>query len=427
MPDPTPAPFDLDLLSEPQITALVAEGDPIPLRAYFGDALFDELRELAQRVLKQRAPLKERVYLLPGIMGSTLRLGMKASHSRKIWLEPEAIAGGALLDLALPSKPDSQPGAVMLSGYLKLKLHLMVAGFDAVFHPFDWRKSTLVAGKLLLQRIAKDRAKHVSIVGHSLGGLVARAALAADQKHRIARVVQLGAPNYGSYAMVQVLRGVYPTVRKVAALDPAHSVEQLVRHVFRTLPSFYELLPAPEHLADLDMMNLDHWPGDLLGPDATLLKAAKKARTQWGPAQEHCYHIIGVDQETVTRVRSSRSGLEYGMTHDGDGTVPRALAEWPAAFTYFVPERHGNLSSNTTVCLAIADLLKQGRTRRLLEEWQAPGKQVTRWVSDKELRSDKIGSSAGKVSWQALPLDERRRILEPVVSPVFQGLGRAWP
>jgi pimeloyl-ACP methyl ester carboxylesterase len=432
MPASTPAAFDLDQLTEPQIVALLANGDSVPLRAYFGDPLFDELRELAERAVKLRVTGKHRVYILPGIMGSTLRVdatrrqaGSRASgtdvpNSRKIWLDPQAIEQGALLSLALPSKPEPQAIAVMLPAYLKLKLHLMLAGFDAVFHPFDWRKSTVAAGKSLLQRIAKDRAKHVSIVGHSLGGLVARAALTADRQHRIARVVQLGAPNYGSYSMVQVLRGVYPTVRKVAALDPVHSVDQLVRHVFRTLPSFYELLPAPEHRTDLDLMNLEHWPGDLLGPDATLLKAAAKARLQWSSAQEHCFHIIGVNQETTTHVRASQHGLEYGLTHDGDGTVSRALADWPDATTYFVEDRHGALSCNTTVCLAVADLLKEGRTRRLPSEWRPSTHQTIKWISDKELRDG--SGRLGKVDWRALPIDERRRILEPAISPVFRAL-----
>jgi len=423
-PQPT---VQLDRLTEVEMVALLASGQhAVPLRALFGETPYEELRKLAKKVLALRkrarsSSSKTRVYLLPGIMGSTLAWPRKSAQ-HNVWLNPQAIAAGELLSLALPAKPDLQPLGVMLPGYLKLKLHLMLAGFDTVFHPFDWRKSVVSSGKLLLQRIASDGVKNALLVGHSMGGLVARAALAKDKQLRIARIVQLGAPNFGSYAMVQALRGAYPTVRKVAALDPLHSTDQLVRHVFRTLPGFYELLPAPAHSSDLDLLQLSNWPDDLLGPDATLLGAAVTARAQLGAAHQHCYHIVGVDQETATQVRKRRSGFEYGITRDGDGTVPRALAEWPDATNYYAQERHGNLTNNSTVCLAVVDLLTQGATRKLPTECQSASRQVTRWVSDAQLRTGHIGGRNGKVAWEELPLEERRRILEPVISPEFHEL-----
>ncbi len=78
-----------------------------------------------------------------------------------------------------------------------------------------------------------------------MGGLVARLALGRQRTERITRVVQLGAPNHGSFAPVLALRGVYPTVRKLAAIDRRHTAEDLARIVFRTLPALHELLPDP--------------------------------------------------------------------------------------------------------------------------------------------------------------------------------------
>src|SRR5262249_46248649 len=150
-----------------------------------------------------------RVYLLPGIMGSALGYSKK-SGDHPIWLNPTAIEAGDLLSLALPEPKSKslQPLSVMLPGYLKLKLLLQLGGFDVVFHPFDWRKSTAHSGKLLLQRIARERKRSVAIVAHSMGGLVARAALAADKRGLIGKIVQLGTPNFGSFAAVQALRAV---------------------------------------------------------------------------------------------------------------------------------------------------------------------------------------------------------------------------
>jgi pimeloyl-ACP methyl ester carboxylesterase len=412
-------------LSATQIVASLASGvHPALLEGIFGTAEYRELRKLARQAIKANALNKRqslgRVYLLPGIMGSTL--GRKTQPQHSIWLNPQAIAAGELLALALPAKAPLQAQGIMLPGYLKLKLHLQIAGFDVVFHPFDWRKSVLDSGKLLAQRIAHDGAKNISIVAHSMGGLVARAALAKDSKQRIARIVQLGTPNFGSFALVQALRGAYPTVRKVAALDPTHSTDQLVRHVFRTLPGLYEMLPTPAHTKDLDLLQLDSWPDDLLGPDATLLGSATRVRAQLGAARAGCFHIVGVQQETTTRARKGRKGFDYGITHDGDGTVPRALAEWPGAATWYVQERHGNLTKNDSVCKAVIDLLKAGRTQRLSRELPAASHAVLRWVSDAELRRGATGHHKGKVQWQQLSMEERRRILEPVISAEFHKL-----
>jgi pimeloyl-ACP methyl ester carboxylesterase len=423
---PANSSIDFSQLADVQVVALLANGDHAAmLRGCFGESEYQQLRKLAQQASQLPKPNKPRVYLLPGIMGSTL--GWKQATKAKrhsIWLNPHAIASGELLALALPAKRALQPLGVMLPGYLKLKLHLQLAGFDVAFHPFDWRKSVLDSGKLLAQRIAKDGAGKVFVVAHSMGGLVARAALARDNKKRIARIVQLGSPNFGSFALVQALRGAYPTVRKVAALDPAHSSDQLVRHVFRTLPGLYEMLPAPEHTKDLDWSQLDSWPDDLLGPDATLLGSAVRVRSQLGAARDGCFHIVGVDQETVTRARKGRTGLEYGITRDGDGTVPRSLAEWPGATTWYAQERHGGLTNNETICKAVVDLLTTGRTRRIAKEFPAASREALRWVSDAELRRGTIGSHKGKVAWQQLPIEERRRILEPVISAEFHDLAR---
>jgi hypothetical protein len=411
-------PSGFDQLSEPQIIALLASGkETALLQAYFGAAEYAQLRTLARRVVKLGRPSKARVYLLPGMMGSTLSSKGKGSH--QVWLNPEAIENGEMLAMALPAKPGLHAQDVMLPGYLKLKLHLLIAGFDVVFHPFDWRQSVIESGKLLARRIARDGAKKVCIVAHSMGGLVARAALSSDTKHRIARIVQLGTPNFGSFVIVQALRGVYPTVRKVAALDPTHTTDQLVRHVFRTLPGLYEMLPAPEHTKDLDLLQIDNWPADLLGPDATLLSSALPARAKLGSARDGCFHIVGVGQETVVRVRKGRKGFEYGIALDGDGTVPRALAEWPGAQACYAIERHGNLTNNDDVCKAVIDLLAHGRTRRLPQEFASRARAVLRWQSDSELRRGAVGDRKGKLRWQQLSLEERRRILEPVISPEF--------
>ncbi len=132
----------------------------------------------------------------------------------------------------------------MLLNTLKLKLSLRIAGFDAQLHPYDWRRERERARR---RAQPAHRGRGRRLAGHAgraqLGGLVARLALGRQRTERITRVVQLGAPNHGSFAPVLALRGVYPTVRKLAAIDRRHTAEDLARIVFRTLPALHELLP----------------------------------------------------------------------------------------------------------------------------------------------------------------------------------------
>ena len=408
--------FDLNRLSEVEQVAVLASGEhAAALGGYFGDVEYDELHKLARRSVRLRGAGRTRVYILPGIMGSMLGYRRK-SGNHVVWLDPIPVAAGELLSLALPDTTAIQPLGVMLPGYLKLKLLLRLAGFDAVFHPFDWRKSVAINGQLLLQRIARDNKKKAAIVGHSMGGLVARAALAVDRGKRLGKIVQLGAPNFGSFAPVQALRAVYGSVRKVAALDPEHSAEQLSRHVFRSLPGIYELLPSPLHRRDADLFELQSWPDDLLGPDATMLAQARRVRERLGAARAGCYHIIGINRETVIGAAKQRSGFQYRLSLDGDGTVPRSLAEWPGAQNLFVDEQHGCLTKNNVIAAAIADLLTTGHTRRIAHECPIVDNPVVRRVSDAQLRD----GLRGKMRWQQLSGDQQRKILDPTISNGFR-------
>jgi pimeloyl-ACP methyl ester carboxylesterase len=97
-----------------------------------------------------------------------------------------------------------------------------VAGFDAVLLDYDWRRDVAILGKLLAERIAADGRDQVALIGHSMGGLVARAALTHAAGARVSQLVMLGTPNSGSLAAVQALRGTYSVVRKIAMLDLRH-------------------------------------------------------------------------------------------------------------------------------------------------------------------------------------------------------------
>jgi pimeloyl-ACP methyl ester carboxylesterase len=332
-----------------------------------------------------------------------------------LWLHPNAIAQGGLSQLALPAGKSLRALGVMLPGYLKLRLSLEIAGFVPIFHPFDWRADLEILGRALSRAIERSGARKVHIVAHSMGGLVARIALGNDRGARIQRLVQLGAPNEGSFAPVQAMRAVYPTVRKIAALDHLSTAEQLARTVFLTLPGLYQMLPSALSPDEPNLFDPAQWPQDDLVPDATMLNRAYKVRSRMPPPDERCAVIVGTGQETVTSLRLRNDCFEYSVCRDGDGTVPLARALWNGADTWFVEENHGGLTNNNEVLAAVSNILKEGTTARLSRTRPAPASDVVRKISDTELRS----AATQKVLWDRLTLDSRRRILEPVITPEF--------
>src|SRR5439155_1744281 len=120
----------------------------------------------------------------------------------------------------------------------------------AEFHDYDWRLPVAQLGGALAERV-RAAGSRVAIVAHSLGGLVARAALALAGTGNVERLVLLGTPHCGSFAAVQALRGTYAVVRKVARLAGQASAECLAAEVFSSFPSLYELLPAGGGATDL--------------------------------------------------------------------------------------------------------------------------------------------------------------------------------
>lgn len=387
--------------------------------ANFGTAEYRHLRALAARAGRRRTHPGPRVYILPGIMGSKLGTARNGSRAQTLlWIDPEEIQRGALLQLALPAGRRFKALGVMVLTYLKLKLTLEIAGFDVQFHPYDWRLGIDVLGRLLHERLQRDRAKQVMVVAHSMGGLIARVAQgleAAGGTKRIARLILLGTPNYGSFAPVMALRGVYPAVRKVATLDPRHSAETLTRRVFNTFPGLHHMLPAPERFAAWNLYDPANWPAGTLGPRRSLLRDVARMRGLLAAADGRVSEVIGIDQDTITGMGRSNGEFEYFITRNGDGTVPVEMARLPGARTYYVRENHASLPANSLVCSAVLDLLRTGATRRLARRWR--GKPGLRPISESALRQTDVQ----KFDWAALSVLERRLLLQGLVLPMPTG------
>jgi pimeloyl-ACP methyl ester carboxylesterase len=338
------------------------------LEDYFGPQGYSQLHDLAREESLRSVRGGPRVLILPGIMGSRLAKKALLGIEDILWINPIEIVLGRLMDLKLSGaqSPYHEAGVILLA-YLKLKLKLRIAGFDADFFAYDWRLSLADLGKALADAIRQDSAKQLSLVAHSMGGLVARAALPSTGQ-KVAKLIMLGTPNYGSFAPVQVLRGTYDVVQKILKVDRTHTPEQLCGQVFNTFPGLYEMLPSPDKFNAVDLYKMDQWPRTGPAPRAERLAAVKPVIQRLAPADERFYIVVGVNQDTVTGLSMSDGEFHYEITPDGDGTVPlnfARLAGIDDSRTYYVEESHGSLPNNGTVETAVSDLLSTGRTGAL--------------------------------------------------------------
>jgi hypothetical protein len=408
-------PYDRLAFSDVQVEHLLATGaHSTELISYFGKSEHARLTALARAA--QQTPLPPdapRVILVPGIMGSNLGSTRTPPLPNDVlWLDPVDIEMGHLERLKLPAQTTIVSLGIVLYSYLRLKLHLRIAGFAPVFHDYDWRLGIDELGRGLASRIERENSARVMIVAHSMGGLVSRAAMTAASSRKVERVVLLGTPNFGSFAPVQALRGTYAVVRKIARLVETQSAEMLAADVFKTFPSLYHLLPVAEASPKLDFFDPAAWPSSGPQPDVKLLAHARTLTRSLAPGDERYIVIVGAGQETVTRAARRGQEFEYTITRNGDGTVPTQCALLPGASAYYTSVAHSELARDEVVAHSIADLLRSGHTKGLKSKLARPST-ARALITDAELRR----THTQKVDWAGLEPDARRVFLQTLNEP----------
>ena len=206
-----------------------------------GESEYQLLAPLARQAAQARREPDHRVLIIPGVMGSELGRPRAAPWPDDLlWIDPVDVSAGRLLELAL-ARPfgHSRPGIHSLH-LLRAEAAPGCPGFHTGLYSYDWRADIAAAGAVLAAHVRALDTRDVSIVAHSMGGLLVRGPRSGTiGLERVRRVVTLGTPHLGTLAAVQALRATYPTVRRLAALDPRHSAEQLTEQVFH---SFHEPL-----------------------------------------------------------------------------------------------------------------------------------------------------------------------------------------
>ncbi len=386
------------------------------LRDYFGAEQYAELVDLAKKPpARSVRGQQRRVLVLPGIMGSTLgRRGLFGT----IWINPLKIAAGALYDLALGEDGDHSYDAldVVPYFYYAFRKRLQSAGFNVDNHYYDWRLDLEESAKVLIERIKEEPFPKVSLVGHSMGGLIARLALRDDEvRAKVDRLVMLGTPNHGSFNSLQLFDGSHDLANKVERIDLQHDMDELMENVFNTFPSVYQLLPFQSKYAHSEFYQTGkwNWRGTHPKPVQKWLDRANELAALYPDPDPETHYLIATNSlDTNTDASFTDTDISYKLSLAGDGTVPFDSAQLAGVKTKLVSSEHQNLPTDREVSDATIDVLLKSPA-----DWpddtptRARGTQRTRTVRSTELAAEVPFD--GRVGEQLTAADHRE-LLESI-------------
>ena len=360
------------------------------------EALKDPLRKAS------RGP-QGTVVLMHGIMGSQIGKELRKEWDI-VWLNPFAMSDGNFSFLKLGTgRSKYGPRGLLPIFYALLWARLKYwYGYNVVEFAYDWRVGVQESGDELVEFIDKKTSGPVFLVAHSMGGLVARAAL-PNLDDRVQRIVQLAAPNYGSFSPVVTFRGQNAFVNNLMKLDLSTTVTNLLSSTVSTFQGLYELMPAPSRFSSVNLFDSSIWPASP-SVNASALAKAKVNIGKLPDPDRRFVLIAGTGQQTVTDMSIDQSSGEFRFTTttEGDGTVPLRFARFDTAAqvpTYLANVTHYGIIVDGTVCNAVDDLLRTGQTTRLQQDTGVSRRNEIRRPLDVSQALDPLqGGDGGKLS-----------------------------
>jgi pimeloyl-ACP methyl ester carboxylesterase len=357
-----------------------------------------------------KQPMGDVIVLLPGILGSVLE---RDGHD--VWAMSAGAAWRAIISLghsvtdleihhddpsvddlgdgvtATRLQPDLHviPGLWSIDGYSHIRSSIFAA-FDVVDgqnwfdFPYDWRRDNRVAARHLAERVpawlhawrqkSGNQNAKVILVGHSMGGLVARHYLEVLGGWRDTRMlVTFGTPYRGSLNALDFLcnglrKGIGPI-----GLD--------LTKLLRSMTSVYQLLPRyPVVESSAAGLTRVAETAGLPGVDSDRAAAALQFHhdvdTAIGnrPPNAYAIHpIVGIMQPTNQSARFRDGAVTMvqsyeGVDDAGDGTVPRVSAT-PVELSdqgseIYAPDQHGSLQNAEGPLTQLVGLLSARPTAR---------------------------------------------------------------
>lgn len=347
------------------------------LRIYLGDATYDQILRTAanRRAFRGTTEKLGNVVVLHGIMGGELTRFQNGSSSL-VWVQALRLLQGWFDQLALNSDGFSVNDVRASGIYLRFYgSQLISLGQDWNTRPFfyDWRQDIRIAADCLYQSINTwfGPEAPVHIVAHSMGGLVARSYIQRhgdrwnkkDSAENLARLVMLGTPNYGSFAIPRLLLGTNDILNLISKIDLSHNRADLL-NVAKTFVGAYQMLPVRGRLDGLDILYKAP-TYNVVSVDQPLLDQAEAFQAEIAPVvdTQRMVYVAGYNRPTLAGIQDPsqlESDRGYLLSLKGDGTVPHNLGLLPNVKTFYVDEEHQNLPSNTKVQSAMTELLQTG-------------------------------------------------------------------
>jgi len=347
----------------------------------WGDEEKEEITELASK--PPASGPRAAVVFLPGIMGSLLT--SIRGITTALWISPSIFLKGKanLLELNHDGTGDRYPEVEIVpvgieqATYMKLLLTLDKET-ELFRFPYDWRRDIEWNADVLheyLERWASENGeRQFTLVGHSMGGLVAWAYMARHPRtaeKRIRRLIMQGTPQWGVTASVEVMARGNTQTRLLASLNESNDIRRLIL----SMPSLYQLLPPPQELFPADSPYPVNW--DLYDAKAWLagdirqdyLDKARDFHTLLATVrpQVEIADIVGCRQATLTQMHRLGEAppihqVIYNETKEegGDGTVPLWSVRRPDISTYYVNAIHIQLPTAKKVMQATLELIHDG-------------------------------------------------------------------
>ena len=410
-------------------------------------------RARISRSTTSAAASRPAVFILPGILGSNLKVG-----GNRVWVSWRLVNG--LKQLTFTGKADKvEPDGLVGSVYDNLAAFLS-STHEVIQFPFDWRRPIEDEARRLAASVSAAldaRARSlapVRLVAHSMGGLVARTMQLETPRvwtrmlaQEGARLLMLGTPNAGSFAPMQVLSG-DDTFGNLLALVGAPFQNHDARSQMAAFPGFIQLQAglidgeqplssarAWQKLADDDWqrarehqswhqlpIQLDalRWgvpPQKVLDAAVALRRRLDAQAPRLEEFTEHLALVVGSAPFTPSGYAMQDAGLVYTGNASGDGRVTLEQALLPGVRTWRIPCDHSNLPGRKDAFTAYLELLEKGATT-LIES--VPDRPSTRGTA----ATLEVYSRPSRAPQKGTPPRVERQALEPAaVGPAIEASG----